>query len=1427
MKLGMARCGPRLHAGVCLQVHRMPCAPAGVQNAPVSSPQATFVSDPRRDAHAAIRGFYYQVIISVQRWLGLPADHELELECGEDIDELSATTAPASRLLEQLSHQPTLSLRSKKSLAALAHFHEHRQRNPLLSLSFRFTSTARPARELGSSFPRNLAGIDAWDLYRLSSLTASEGSAFLVALRDLVRTAPCPPNVPAGTFSAFVEWCSAASDDALTEFVRSFEWGVGDGGCAEAEEAIHRDLLLTNSQLTPETARLQADLLVVHVLRLLTSAGPKRLTRQSLTATLAQHTIPRADRDVLDAVRSLLGPIRETVEATYVVAQDTASTARRIEDALANLVATAAGPARHVAPIDVPQPDAIPPAPPLAVERPAIDDACYDPVAPTVVWLHGQSGMGKTAIAVSCSRRAPSTVWIQFEHNDSGDTQRERLTGQVLRIALGSSDPGPLLAMYQLGQIQFPELVRLACSQLPVGALLVLDDLAILPTSARFLALISGLVELLRSAPISILITSQYRPPAALSVTCVEVPPFSASETRVLLAAAGGPANILNDAFLGVVQASTRGHPTLVQALARYLRAHGWRVDDATLVEILSSAPLEDAREQAARQVRHTLTGSQRQFLYRLSLIGAAFSTALARAVAAVDPPTEDGVELLHEALGPWVTRIGPDHYEVSALLSGFGKDHLSLEVARSEHLTVARHLLAAATIDQYEAARIAAHFVAGQHWSELAVFLLSIADGMRELRVARALEFLVHLRHGTTWPSTLPAHVVSVFLATQARLLCILGLSPTEPLAQLDHVVEAASVEEVFAPLFLAGPMNQDLDVGLRAARTLAVARSYRHLPDEMRLLPWPITSLFWLGATRIRSAAEVREVLSVLERMTPDERRESLESELFLDIGTGFLDRLWLLELDKDPGERRWQTVLQILRDARRIGHLEGSGLLKTLAVRAEATALGQAGRFDEAFSTLADALGQATLAEDRLLLHYTATCLCGDREDDAGKLVAAEKALAEDPGVLPFYRELTRRLAIPAAARIGNLAATKGLLLRGVAEERASESRDRWQRELRGELVWLWWSVGQPRRAVGALAALVLPPDLLPDDAEAEDFYRKVVFSAKKLEEGLGSARLEPPAFPCGLFVTKGSLVTDAKGPCPAPAALYAVGSVAVKAELPHLACALLQRAKGALSDTGGDWGPSPLLLLLVDHLLAGIAARLGRYEEALGYAVDCISDKAVVLTRERATPVAGEPPPPSDDSPEDVERLLIAYSIAPAIVHALGEEANALAALREIDRLRARVTGLGVGSTTERAMEVLRSLRRAFSPLTTIGTLQKWVQASSPASGMRPLLALAVSLSQEVSREAAAYQAIAVVDFQSIASADDTGLLTELARFVLKYWSNRDGSVQAAGSFPGEEISLRRAAALLARCVGESGVTLSDSMRASLQSLADNP
>lgn len=86
---------------------------------------SNFTAINNRDAWSTIRGYVYQVDLTIKRWLNLKQNQILELECGEDIDIIShSLTNPSQeteRILEQIKHrEKSITLKSPEVLTAVA-----------------------------------------------------------------------------------------------------------------------------------------------------------------------------------------------------------------------------------------------------------------------------------------------------------------------------------------------------------------------------------------------------------------------------------------------------------------------------------------------------------------------------------------------------------------------------------------------------------------------------------------------------------------------------------------------------------------------------------------------------------------------------------------------------------------------------------------------------------------------------------------------------------------------------------------------------------------------------------------------------------------------------------------------------------------------------------------------------------------------------------------------------------------------------------------------------------------------------------------------------------------------------------------------------------------------------------------------------------
>lgn len=131
----------------------------------LEEPEAALTLGRDRDASPTIRGFVYQVDLTIDRWLDLGGEDILELERGEDIDRVSrgvtATgTTDWDRLMEQVKHRDAaVTLRSTSLRSALANFFEHGRLNPGGRIRFRFTTNATSGKERPSPLPvGSLAG---------------------------------------------------------------------------------------------------------------------------------------------------------------------------------------------------------------------------------------------------------------------------------------------------------------------------------------------------------------------------------------------------------------------------------------------------------------------------------------------------------------------------------------------------------------------------------------------------------------------------------------------------------------------------------------------------------------------------------------------------------------------------------------------------------------------------------------------------------------------------------------------------------------------------------------------------------------------------------------------------------------------------------------------------------------------------------------------------------------------------------------------------------------------------------------------------------------------------------------------------------------------------------------------------------------------
>jgi hypothetical protein len=267
----------------------------------------TYISDPLRDASDVFAGFLYQIDRTVQRWLDIRDDELLDLERGEDLDviQFSVEDVPETRTLEQIKRRSTtsVSMKSTDALAAIAHFCEHRKKNPSSRLRFRFITTATLAKEQAWKHPGT--AISTWQTIQREQLNDEEQKDALRWIREFLSICSAPDSVKQEIWALVEDLTKEENSGALLEVVQSFEWGFGSADYLEIESGIKQALLQTGLAENEEIAEALFERLSLFVFKRLSEPGIKRLTSTELREQLRQPTFTGRDLAFLQFTRDL------------------------------------------------------------------------------------------------------------------------------------------------------------------------------------------------------------------------------------------------------------------------------------------------------------------------------------------------------------------------------------------------------------------------------------------------------------------------------------------------------------------------------------------------------------------------------------------------------------------------------------------------------------------------------------------------------------------------------------------------------------------------------------------------------------------------------------------------------------------------------------------------------------------------------------------------------------------------------------------------------------------------------------------------------------------------------------------------------------------------------------------------------------------
>jgi hypothetical protein len=499
-----------------------------------------------RDAWAAIRGFVYQVDLTIRRWLDLAPDEALDLECGEDIDLVSAASVfggnENERLLEQVRlHQEPITLVTRRAVSAIACAVEHGAANPQIRLRFRYTTNARVGKERFSRHP--MPAILVWEAIRTNGQATDPAS--LSIIRDILKRTTKPAKLHDDAWKVFRRLVEHGNDDELLHLISAFEWGTGSDDATSLATSLRQQLIDSGRASDLLHAQSLYERLFLHVFKTISRSGLKRVTPGDLISLLALPTLSDEDRATLNRVNGILADLERRVELGEQQRRQQGLMIERLDgqvQALARQQGVLASIQYVVEDVDL----EIPPACAHFCSRErAVRDLIDSTSGFTWIAIDGASWSGKTQLVASVARSWPRfSGWVRLRDLNAAEACRR--LDRAVELLTGIPKAGSRRDWYD----------QVFC-QLGTGSLLVVEDLPRLTGSDALSDRLTGLARSAGSAGVHLITTSCFPLPSSMRpltsgglVNALAMPPLSEDDARVILRSQGAPDSLLTESFV-------------------------------------------------------------------------------------------------------------------------------------------------------------------------------------------------------------------------------------------------------------------------------------------------------------------------------------------------------------------------------------------------------------------------------------------------------------------------------------------------------------------------------------------------------------------------------------------------------------------------------------------------------------------------------------------------------------------------------------------------------------------------------------------------------------------------------------------------------------------------------------------------------------
>lgn len=814
-----------------------------------------------RDAWSTIRGFVYQVDMTIFRWLSLAENETLQLENGEDIDIISNSldSDEISRTLEQIKfREGTTSLNTELALELFFNFFLHRQNNPGQKVLFRFVSNAGYNLERPALFEDARTGVSVWqELFNEENVKLDDPRIIIIQkhlLKKIEEQILEPTEIDKKNEAVQQNWVRFKTliqdQTEVLQFIKVFEWSSERPQISSITSNIKE--LIKLSRFLP--AQINADLLYprlfLFVFKLLTNRSAKYLDIPTLIEQGNLPALNPEDTLTFEIISSLLSSLEERVNE---IESSIASTIKQVTDLSEDIIQIKSSDA--VFDVRLKNLSTRPPANlKFGSSRSEKTNEIFQAFAKTP-WINfqGINGTGKTQLASLTCRHFENFHWIELrEYNNSLEKSVlliEALLSEVSGVAVKGDRVVWIEEVFQ---------------KIPKNSLIIINDLPDITAGSLLNELLILIAENLTRRQIYLLTTSNYNIPSHLTAsldsgTFHEYTDISFTESEIieLLKNNKAPEEILE--YVGLFAAVSFCNPRILSAIVSRLKVINWGADSLDVFEVLFNKEfsVEILKDSQSSISRYITDDNIKQLLYRLTLIHYDYSFDIVTAVSEVNEKIESPFEKLQGIVNIWVDETN-GLYKTSPLIHNLGIKNISKEIVKEVYSALGSAILKEKKLDYITAARVINAFKNAEDFNTSGILLISVLRSVETEKAAKKLLSWGYLEYwkGSELPETMSTVLKTQLTTEQIRVRKLIGEDVTslrERLARIESETADLS-EKVFINIIILGTdASSDIKTFLSAVKFVLENMFMMKEPFKEAVTPELLQGFLWIALQQI----------------------------------------------------------------------------------------------------------------------------------------------------------------------------------------------------------------------------------------------------------------------------------------------------------------------------------------------------------------------------------------------------------------------------------------------------------------------------------------------------------------------------------------------------------------------------------------------